>query len=127
MKQRFADSIASLCFKSFDKLPKKGKPQDGKEWTVLAAFLVHIKEEDPGNVKVVAMGTGSKCIGQNQLSSAGDVIHDSHAEIIARRGLLISCYFEISCLIYLNSLFSLKKVSPVPLPPTGPCICQKFR
>jgi len=46
------------------------------------------------SVKVVAMGTGSKCIGHSQICCQGGVINDSHAEVIARRSFLryISLY-----------------------------------
>lgn len=34
-----ADEIASLCYDHFNKLPKRGKPEEGREWTLLAAVL----------------------------------------------------------------------------------------
>lgn len=39
-------------------------------------------------MKVVAMGTGSKCIGHSRICCQGAVINDSHAEVIARRSFL---------------------------------------
>ncbi|XP_072926371.1 tRNA-specific adenosine deaminase 1 isoform X3 [Hemitrygon akajei] len=67
------DEIASMCYTHYStKLPKKGLPDPGREWTLLAAV---VKVEEKASVQsndefleVVAMGTGSKCIGQTQMS-----------------------------------------------------------
>ena len=40
--------------------------------------------------------TGVKCLPSNRLPLHGDVLHDSHAEIIARRGFMLWLYNEIS-------------------------------
>lgn len=37
---------------------------------------------------VFGVSSGNKCVGGSVLSSQGQVVHDSHAEQLARRGLL---------------------------------------
>ncbi|NXK12243.1 ADAT1 deaminase, partial [Herpetotheres cachinnans] len=91
-----ADEIAELCYLHYrTRLPKQGKPDPSREWTSLAA-VVKVESAaqrevlaSPGNVQVtkevVAMGTGTKCIGQNKMRKTGDILNDSHAEIVAKR------------------------------------------
>ncbi|XP_026712831.1 tRNA-specific adenosine deaminase 1 isoform X1 [Athene cunicularia] len=91
-----ADEIAELCYLHYrTRLPKQGKPDPNREWTSLAA-VVKVESatqrevlDSPGNLQVtkevVAMGTGTKCIGQNKMRKTGDVLNDSHAEIVAKR------------------------------------------
>ncbi|NXG61900.1 ADAT1 deaminase, partial [Hemiprocne comata] len=91
-----ADEIAELCYLHYrTRLPKQGKPDGNREWTSLAA-VVKVESAtqrevlaSPGNLQVkkevVAMGTGTKCIGQNKMRKTGDVLNDSHAEVVAKR------------------------------------------
>ncbi|NXP71474.1 ADAT1 deaminase, partial [Ramphastos sulfuratus] len=91
-----ADEIAELCYLHYrTRLPKQGKPDPKREWTSLAA-VVKVESTtqrevlaSPGNLQVtkevVAMGTGTKCIGQNKMRKTGDILNDSHAEIVAKR------------------------------------------
>lgn len=34
-----ADEIARLCYERFKQLPRRGKPEPGREWTLLAAVV----------------------------------------------------------------------------------------
>ncbi|XP_066413595.1 tRNA-specific adenosine deaminase 1 isoform X4 [Molothrus aeneus] len=77
-----ADEIAGLCYLHYrTRLPKQGKPDPNREWTSLAA-IVKVESaaqrealDSPGNLQVtkevVAMGTGTKCIGQNKMRKTG--------------------------------------------------------
>ncbi|XP_021264443.1 tRNA-specific adenosine deaminase 1 isoform X1 [Numida meleagris] len=91
-----ADEIAELCYEHYrTRLPKQGKPDPSREWTSLAAV---VKVESAANrevssslgrlqvaKEVVALGTGTKCIGLNKMRKTGDILNDSHAEIVAKR------------------------------------------
>ena len=74
----FSDQVASLCYKHFDNLAKKGKPVLLKEWSILAAVVLRLETEENVDLQVVSMGTGSKCVGQGQLSASGDLINDRY-------------------------------------------------
>jgi tRNA-specific adenosine deaminase 1 len=58
-------------------------PQPGKH-TVLAAFALH--DPHSGRTQLLALGAGAKCLPAGRLPTRGDALHDSHAEVIARRG-----------------------------------------
>uniref|UniRef100_A0A8B9G7N8 Uncharacterized protein n=1 Tax=Amazona collaria TaxID=241587 RepID=A0A8B9G7N8_9PSIT len=74
-----ADEIAELCCLHYrTRLPKQGKPDPSREWTSLAAVVKVESLGSPGTPKprpltkeVVAMGTGTKCIGQNKMRKTG--------------------------------------------------------
>nr|CAD7455030.1 unnamed protein product [Timema tahoe] len=94
----FADRVANCCYAKYASLPKTGKPSS-REWTPLAG-VVKAEHQDESfrdalSVEVVALGTGSKCLGRSKLSRRGDVVNDSHAEVMARRGFLRYLYCEI--------------------------------
>lgn len=79
------DEIVQLVLDLYEKLPRKGKPtKDKKEWTVLSAFV----QIQGCKKQVVALGTGTKCLGQGEVSFKGDLVHDSHAEVIAKRSFV---------------------------------------
>ncbi|KAK7469601.1 hypothetical protein BaRGS_00036391 [Batillaria attramentaria] len=105
LQNNFGDKVARVCCDQYAQLPKKGKPQTGKEWTLLAAVVLHNTNNQAclsAEMKVVAMGTGSKCLGQSKMSTTGEVVNDSHAETVARRAFVLYLYEELQA-AYLGS------------------------
>ncbi|XP_017329117.1 tRNA-specific adenosine deaminase 1 isoform X1 [Ictalurus punctatus] len=81
------DEVARMCYERYTALPRRGKPEEGREWTQLAAVIQVTRCPVTHTVlkEVVALGTGTKCIGHSAMSPKGDILNDSHAEVIARR------------------------------------------
>lgn len=87
-----SSEIAQCALKHYDSLPNKGKPQ-AHEWTVYAAIVASFPGEKPW---VVSCATGSKCTALGSKKElSGAILHDSHAEVLARRGLLRVLWNEI--------------------------------
>ncbi|KIW16019.1 hypothetical protein PV08_06070 [Exophiala spinifera] len=85
------ENIASLVLSKFDTLPQKCKPRsqpDGRrEWTPLSAIVLARSGRDP-ELTCVSLATGTKCLPSSAMVKCqGMVLHDSHAEILALRGL----------------------------------------
>ncbi|XP_055638089.1 tRNA-specific adenosine deaminase 1 [Toxorhynchites rutilus septentrionalis] len=108
MNQEQANRIAEACLEKFERLPKTGKPNLEFEWTILSAIVL---VDGGSEIEIVSMGTGTKCLGSDELSEKGDVLNDSHAEVMARRGFLRylmqqmnnSLINQTSALIYNNA------------------------
>ncbi|GMH94023.1 hypothetical protein TL16_g12788 [Triparma laevis f. inornata] len=80
----------------YSSLPNRGKPPSSTgEWTVLSAIVCH--NETSKDLHVVSLATGSKCCGPGLINEfgGGRVLHDSHAEVLARRGLVYAILREI--------------------------------
>ena len=87
------DDVAALVHEQYARLPKTGKPQAG-EWTVLAGIVLATPSSSP---YVVALGTGTKCLTAAQIGAdgVGECLHDSHAEVCARRAFLAFLLHEL--------------------------------
>ncbi len=60
------------------------------EWTVLAAFILSYptttSSSKSRSYSLISLATGLKCQPYTSLPPNGDVLHDQHAEVLARRG-----------------------------------------
>lgn len=65
------------------------------QYTVLAAFVLSHQDTISKPSKVISLATGCKCLPQSRLPSLGDALHDSHAEILARRGAIRWMFEEV--------------------------------
>ncbi|MPC43291.1 tRNA-specific adenosine deaminase 1 [Portunus trituberculatus] len=105
--EEFANKIVQLCISKYNSLKKTGKPKNEAEWTLLSCFVQ--ENQCSHKLKVVALGTGSKCIGSHQLPSTGDILHDSHAEVVARRAFVLYLITQVrKATEGHNSIFEIK-------------------
>ncbi|XP_065651504.1 double-stranded RNA-specific editase 1 isoform X2 [Hydra vulgaris] len=88
----FSDSIADAVQNRFATLL-----QDENQSKVIAAFVLCIYEgEDVApKLKVISIGTGTKCISGEQIGQKGETLNDCHGEIIACRGFRQFLYDEL--------------------------------
>ena len=95
---RLAEAVAGAVLARYAGLPKNGKPGP-TEWTILAGLAASRphggggagageRDDAAAEVAVVALATGSKCLSASKLRPDGRALHDSHAEVLARRSLV---------------------------------------
>jgi tRNA-specific adenosine deaminase 1 len=90
-----AASIAKIALDHYDRiLPTKGKPKEN-EWTVYAALVATSTSSSSNDNRrwVVSCATGTKCTAAR--NDQGCILHDSHAEVLTRRGLVRVLWKEI--------------------------------
>lgn len=83
-QNELANSISELCLSFYDKLPNAKRLLKENEWTIYSAVVM----EQDSRLEVVSCGTGTKCIGSMMLSEKGDILNDSHAEVVCRRAFI---------------------------------------
>ncbi|KAH8830579.1 hypothetical protein DL96DRAFT_1460829 [Flagelloscypha sp. PMI_526] len=76
------DHIVQCIFKLYDSLAYK--PNLG-QFTVLAALVLCKANESPN---IISLATGTKCLPASKYPICGEALHDSHAEVLARRGAI---------------------------------------
>lgn len=102
------ERIVNLVHTQYDSC--KFKPSNDYQYMVLAAFVLEAVAPDPtsstpcsalsspgssSDLKVVSLATGAKCLPTVKYPIRGDALHDSHAEVLARRSLIRWLYEEV--------------------------------
>lgn len=85
----WADTVAGLVRRQFDHI--LGGTTFSKR-KVLAGIVLDWR----GEASVLCIATGTKCINGEQLCLDGSVLNDCHAEIVARRGLLVWLHDQLT-------------------------------
>ncbi|KAI4524879.1 hypothetical protein K525DRAFT_291403 [Schizophyllum commune Loenen D] len=102
------DFIARSVFGTYSST--RYKPSNPSQFTILAAFFLYRSStshsSNTAKFKIVSFGTGTKCLPTSQLPLHGEALHDSHAEIIARRGAIRWFLEEIQRMSQSNSASS---------------------
>lgn len=85
-----------LNFRSVTEFSKKIKifTETKKIWRNVIAAIVQTTDGDLNSAKVVVLASGTKTIDGENIHHEGTV-HDSHAEIIARRALMFYFYDQL--------------------------------
>lgn len=73
------------------------KPNELWQYKELAGFVL-VSDIDQ-SAQVLSLATGTKCISGEFLSLDGDVVIDSHAEVLARRSLICALYEQLQALL----------------------------
>lgn len=82
LPQGVADKIGQTVFKKFAEV--MGSDEEHRKWKVLAGIVMTTDAEMQNQI-VVAVSSGTKCIGGEHMSMNGASLNDCHAEIISQR------------------------------------------
>ena len=99
--QTIADAIKTITENKYDELTKNRYDQPNtysrdRMRKVLASVIMERKVHHGNNrLCIVSLGAGSKSISGAFLTKEGNRVHDCHAEVLARRGLLRFMYSQL--------------------------------
>ena len=85
-------------YSSFDFTPQHS------QYTVLASFFLFCSGTT--DIKVISLGTGTKCLPAYRLSPKGEIVNDSHAEVLARRSAVLWFLEEINRICSVDAYYS---------------------
>ncbi|XP_060040454.1 double-stranded RNA-specific editase B2 [Erinaceus europaeus] len=97
--QEFADALSQLVTQKFHELTG-GLASIHSRHKALAGIIMS-RGLDARQAQVVALSSGTKCISGEYLSDQGLVVNDGHAEVLARRALLLFLYAQLE--LYLST------------------------
>lgn len=83
------DSNVVCILKTYSRLSYQPPPG---QYTVVASFYLLSVSTLP---KIISIATGTKCLPTSRYPLKGEALHDSHAEILARRGAIRWFLLEI--------------------------------
>ena len=89
--EAFAKLVHEVVYNTYRRIKNGGKPQS-HEWTVLSSIVA----EKEGKLEVIALATGTKCVGEAQMSEKGLIVNDCHAEVLCRRAFLFFLMREMA-------------------------------
>ncbi len=82
-------------FKAVKKQWVELSKHEDTSFKVLAAFVI-TNDNDSNDIQVISVGTGNKCVAGESIRFDRYVVHDSHAEVVARRALKCFLYENLS-------------------------------
>ncbi|XP_049632189.1 double-stranded RNA-specific editase B2 [Suncus etruscus] len=93
LPQEFGDSVAHLVAQKFREVTRGLASGHGRHKAL--AGIVMSRGLDIRQAQVVVVSSGTKCISGEYLSDQGLVVNDGHAEVLARRALLLFLYTQL--------------------------------
>ncbi|CAM9523521.1 unnamed protein product [Chrysoparadoxa australica] len=85
-KDEASQRVAREILQAFTRTCPDASKKFASKWTVVAG--VWCEDTDGLNSRVLAVGTGTRCLARGKMNTDGTALNDSHAEVICRRSLV---------------------------------------